>query len=280
MKNLFLFLWRFKYFILFLLLEIFSFYLIFQNSNFHHAAFVNSSNAMAANVNESVKSMKDYLNLKKVNGDLATENARLRSMLKDSYYSDTASKKNVTDTVHHQQYSLIAAKVINNSVNRRNNYLTLDIGSQQGIQSEMGVVCSEGLVGIVKDVSPHFCSVMSFLHKDSRISAKVKKSGYIGSLVWDGYSSDHAELRDIALHVQLAKGDTIVTSSYSSIFPEGIMLGFVDEVEKKAGDNFYNITVRLSTDFSKLTYVYVVNNVLKAEQEKLEQTQQEKKNVR
>src|SRR5690242_991305 len=124
MKNLFLLLWRFKYFILFLLLETFCFYLIYQNSNFHHAALVNSSNAVAANVNESVKSMKDYLNLKKVNGDLATENARLRSMLKDSYYTDTATKKNVSDTVNHQQYSLIAAKVINNSINKRNNYLT------------------------------------------------------------------------------------------------------------------------------------------------------------
>src|SRR5204862_918106 len=102
--------WRFKYFILFLLLEAFCFYLVFQNSNFHHAAFVNSSNAVAANVNESVKSFKDYLNLKKVNGDLATENARLRSQLKDAFYSDTAVKKNVADTVNHQQYSFIAAK--------------------------------------------------------------------------------------------------------------------------------------------------------------------------
>jgi rod shape-determining protein MreC len=278
MKNLFLFLWRFKYFILFLVLEIFCFFLIYQNSNFHHAAFVNSSNTVAANVNESVKSLKDYLNLKKVNGDLASENARLRSMLKDAYYSDTAARRNITDTVNHQQYSFIAAKVINNSVNRRNNYLTLDVGSLQGVQSEMGVVCSEGLVGIVKDVSPHFCSVMSFLHKDSKISAKVQKSGYIGSLIWDGYSSNRAELKDIALHVQLAKGDSIVTSSYSSIFPEGIMLGWVDEVEKKAGDNFYKITVRLSTDFSKLTYVYVINNVLKEEQKKIEEEQQ--KNVR
>src|SRR3569832_569580 len=111
MKNLFLFLWRFKYFILFLLLEIFSFYLIFQNSNFHHAAFVNSSNAMAANVNESVKSMKDYLNMKKVNGDLATENARLRSILKKTKKKKTKKKKKKTKTKQQQQNTHKAAKV-------------------------------------------------------------------------------------------------------------------------------------------------------------------------
>src|ERR1051325_3187391 len=105
MKNLFLFLWRFKYFIFFLILETFCFYLIYQNNNFHHAALVNSSNAVAANVNESVKSFKDYLNLKKVNADLTTENAKLRSQMKDAFYSDTAAKKNIADTILHQQYS-------------------------------------------------------------------------------------------------------------------------------------------------------------------------------
>jgi len=273
MRNLFLFLWRFKYFILFLLTEGFCFILIFQNNNFHHAAFVNSTNSMAARMNETVTNFKEYFNLKKVNNDLSLENSRLRGLLPQAYYVDSAEKKNISDSIHHQQYSFITAKVINNSVNRRNNYLTLNIGSLQGVKPEMGVVCSEGLVGIVKDVSEHFCSVMSFLHKDSRISAKIKKSGYIGSLVWDGYDADHATLKDIALHVQLAKGDTIVTSSYSSIFPEDIMIGRVETFESKAGDNFYDITIRLSTDFNKLSYVYIVTNVLKEEQRALEDLQ-------
>jgi rod shape-determining protein MreC len=273
MKNLFLFLWRFKYFILFLLTEAFCFYLIFRNSNFHHSALVNSSNSVAASVSETVTSVKEYVNLRKVNNDLALENSKLRSMLPETYYADSATKKSINDSLHHQQYSFITAKVINNSVNRRNNYLTLNIGSLQGIEPEMGVISSEGIVGIVKDTSKHFCSVMSFLHKDSKISAKLKKSGYIGSLVWDGYDANHASLKDIATHVQLSKGDTIVTSSYSSIFPENIMIGRIEDFERKAGDNFYEISVRLSTDFSKLSYVYVVNNVLKEEQQKLEQLQ-------
>jgi rod shape-determining protein MreC len=273
MKNLFLFLWRFKYFILFLLTETFCFYLIFRNSNFHRSAFVNSSNVVAASVSETVTSVKEYVNLRKVNNDLAFENSKLRSMLPEAYYIDSATKKNIIDSVHHQQYSFITGKVINNSVNRRNNYLTLNIGGLQGVKPEMGVISSEGVVGIVKDTSKHFCSIMSFLHKDSKISAKLKKSGYIGSLIWEGYDATHASLKDIATHVQFVKGDTVVTSSYSSIFPEDIMIGRIEDFETKAGDNFYEITVRLSTDFSKLSYVYVVNNLLKEEQQKLEQPQ-------
>ena len=275
MRTLFLFLWRFRYFILFILLEGFCLYEVYRNSNFHHAAIVNSTNAMAANINQTVTTVTDYINLGKVNSNISLENARLRSMLPEVFYSDSTEKKSINDTVLHQQYSFMSAKVVDNSVNRRNNYLTLNKGSLHGVQREMGVVCSEGLVGIVKDVSPHFCSVMSFLHKDSRISAKVKKSGYIGSLVWDGTNSEHATLKDIALHVQLAKGDTIVTSSYSSIFPEGIMIGWVEDFEAKAGDNFYNITIRLSTEFSRLSYAYIVSNVLKAEQQILEAEQKD-----
>ena len=179
----------------------------------------------------------------------------------------------MVDTVHKQQYTFVTAKVINNSVNRRNNYLTLNKGGLQGIKPEMGVVCAEGIVGIIKDTSGHFSSVLSLLHKDARISAKVKKSGYIGSLVWDGYDFRHATLKDIALHVKLTRGDSIVTSSFSSIFPEGIMIGTVEDIETKEGDKFYSITVKLSTDFSNLSSVYIVENMLKGEQQSLEEKQ-------
>jgi rod shape-determining protein MreC len=273
MRALFLFLWRFKYFILFLLIEGFCFFLIFQNRNFHRTAFINSTNTIAVSVNESVTTFKEYLNLKKVNSDLSDENSQLRSQLQDAFYVDTAEKKTVNDTIYHQQYSFLTAKVINNSANRRNNYLTLNKGSLQDVKPEMGVICSEGIVGIVKDVSEHFCSVLSFLHKDARMSAKIKKSEYIGSLIWDGYDATEATLKDIAIHVKLEKGDTIVTSSFSAIFPEGIMMGTIEDFKTKEGDNFYDITVHLSTDFSKLSYVYIVNNVLKEEQRQLEKLQ-------
>ena len=165
----------------------------------------------------------------------------------------------------------MTAKVINNSTNRRNNYLTLNKGSKQGVKPEMGVICSDGIVGIVKDVSEHYCSVISFLHKDSRFSARIKKNGYIGSMVWNGYDETHGTLNDIAKHVKVSKGDTIVTSSYSAIFPDGVFIGIVDEVTSTGGNNFQDITVKLSTPFGKLSYVYIISNLYKDEQKALEE---------
>jgi len=271
MRNLFLFLWKYNFFIVFLLLEGFCTYLIVQNNNFQRASFINSSNQVTAEVNSWVNSISEYINLRTTNEALSRENAALKSLIPDIYYVDSALKHQSVDSIHKQQYSFITAKVVNNSVNRRNNYLTLNRGSRQGIVPEMGVVSGQGIVGIVKDVSEHYCSVMSFLHKDSRISARIKKNGYIGSMVWDGYDPVHASLKDIAKHVPLTRGDTIVTSSFSSIFPEGIMIGIVEEVKPGAGENFQNIKVRLSTPFGNLSYVYIIGNLLKTEQRALEE---------
>ncbi len=273
MRSLFLFLWRYNFFILFLVMETFSFFLIIRNSNFHRASYINSTNDVAAKVNGTVSAITEYINLTKANEALSRENAALHSLLPGSFYIDSVLKQLVIDTVHRQQYTFVTAKVINNSVNRRNNYLTLNKGGLQGIKPEMGVVCAQGIVGIVKDTGAHFSSVLSLLHKDTRISAKVKKNGYIGSLVWDGFDFRHAILKDIALHVKLAMGDTVVTSSFSSIFPEGIMIGVVENFETREGDKFYTIDVRLSTDFSNLSSVYIVENMMKREQQVLEEKQ-------
>jgi len=270
MRNLFVILWKYNFFILFLLIEIFCSYLIVQNNNFQHASFVNSSNKVAANVQAVVSDITDYIHLRTINDALARENAGFHSVMPDIFYIDSVQKKLMRDSTYKQQYTFMPAKVINNSTNRRNNYLTLNKGSDQDVKPEMGIVSSEGIVGIVKDVSPHFCTVMSILHKDSHISTKIKKSGYIGSLMWEGTNAEYAVLKDIPKHVKLAKGDTLITSSFSSIFPEGIMIGTINTFDPKSGDNFYSIQVKLSTDFSNLSYVYIVTNVLKEEQKKLE----------
>jgi len=272
MRSLFLFLWRYNFFILFLMMETLSFFLIIRNSNFHHASYFNSTNAMVAKVNGTVSAITEYINLSKANEALARENAAMHSLMPGSYYIDSVLKQLVIDTVHKKQFSFMTAKVINNSVNRRNNYLTLNKGGLQGITPDMGVVCADGIVGIVKDTSAHFSSVLSLLHKDFHVAAKVKKNGYVGSLEWGGFNFREARLKEIARHVQLAKGDTIVTGN-SKIFPEGIMIGTVTDFEAKEGDIFYTITVKLSTDFSNLSSVYIVENLMKDEQQKLEEKQ-------
>jgi rod shape-determining protein MreC len=270
MKNLFLFLWRNNYSIIFLLFEILCFVLIIRNNNFQNTSAFNSSNKIAGTVMEGVNYVNEYINLKATNKNLAKENARLRSLLPDAYYENGILKNTVNDTIKHQQYSFIVAKVINNSITRRNNYLTLDKGTLQGIKPEMGVITSQGVVGIVKNVSDHYCTVMSMLHKDARIGARFKNNNYFGSLAWEGADPTVAVLKDIAKHVSFKVGDTVVTTSYSAVFPENILIGIVASSDIKPGENFYNIQIKLSTNFSNLTYVYVVDNVLKPEQRQLE----------
>lgn len=270
MRNLFLFLWKYNFFILFLLLEMLCGYLIVRNNNFQRASFINSTNEAAVKVNGVVSAVTEYINLRITNDALSRENAGLKTLMPNVYYVDSAIRRSINDTTLKQQYTFMTAKVINNSINRRNNYLTLDRGSLQGVKPEMGVVCPNGIVGIVKDVSDHYCTVMSFLHKSSLVSSRIKRTQFIGSLKWEGIDASHALLDDIENHVKVAKGDTIITTSFSSVYPEGVLVGIVDNVSPGKGSTFQNISVRLSTEFGSLSYVYIVDNLFKDEQKALE----------
>ncbi len=270
MRSLFLLLWRNNFTLLFLLLWTLSFLLVIRNNNFQQVSVFNSTNKVVASVLEGVNYVKEYINLKENNASLARENSNLKSLLPGTWYENRALRTMVNDTLKSQQYTYITARVVNNSINRRSNYLTLDKGSLQGIEKDMGVISSAGVVGIVKDVSKHYCTVMSVLHKNTRISTRFKSNNYFGSLEWDGADSREATLLEIAKHVKFKVGDTLVTTVYSAIFPEGVMVGVVKDSELKPGDNFYKITVRLSTNFSNLSHVYIVDNLLKQEQKTLE----------
>ena len=269
MRNLILFLTRNYYILLFLFLETISVFLIVQNNNFQHAQFLNSSNAVAGNIYETYSQISDYFGLKEQNKKLAEENTKLRNQLRQSFSKTTPSLSSAIDSLH-KQYIYLAAKVVNNSTTRKKNYLTLNIGSKQGVKPEMAVICGDGVVGIVRDVSDNFSSVMSVLHESSRIPVTIKKFGENSILIWKGEDEWHAKIERIPSHLNLTKGDTIVTSSYSSIFPEGIMIGRIDDFQKIAGNTFFDVTIKLSTDFHKLYYVNVVKNLMKSEQEALE----------
>lgn len=270
MRSLFLLLWRNNFTLLFLLLLSLSFYLIILNNNFQQVSVFNSTNKISASILEAVNYVKEYINLKENNASLARENAKLKSQLPDASYENGILHTVVADSSRFQQYSYITARVINNSINRRNNFITLDKGSLQGVKKDMGVISSFGVVGIVKDVSLHYCTVMSLLHKNTKISTKFKNSNYFGSLVWEGTDVKEATLLEIAKHVKFQVGDTLLTTVYSSIFPEGVMVGVVKDFELRPGDNFYHINVKLSTNFANLSHVYIVDNLLKKEQWELE----------
>ncbi|HEX8516485.1 MAG TPA: rod shape-determining protein MreC [Bacteroidia bacterium] len=271
MRNLLLFIWKHYFFFVFLMLETYCIYLVVQHNYYQHASFINSSNNLSAGILKTSQGVEDYFYLKNVNEMLAKENAELRSRLLESYSMVVNDWRTVGDTVLRQKYTYTSAKVVNNSTNRRNNFLTLDKGSKQGVSKDMAVITNAGIVGQVKDVSENFCTVKSMLHSQSIVSAKIKKDGSYGPLTWDGENFEYVTLRDIPTHVRLVKGDTIVTSPYSITFPENIRIGTVESFVRKSGEYFYTVKVRLLTDFKKLTHVYIVENKLKKEQQDLEQ---------
>jgi rod shape-determining protein MreC len=269
MRNLLRFLVTYHFAITFVILESFAYYLVVHNNNYQQARFINFAQKISGYLSVKIDKLDQYLFLKKVNQQLVAENMNLRNQL-ERYKLEISNKQvEINDTLRHQKYSFIAAKVVNNSVNRQYNYITLNKGSGDGIKSEMAVISDNGVAGIVESVTEHFAMVISLLNRNLKVSAKIKKSNYFGSFEWSGTNYQKGYLKDIPLHVKLSEGDTIVTSGYSTIFPEGILIGFVSKVENKGG-NFYDITLKISNDFKNLTYVYVVNNLRKTEQQSLE----------
>lgn len=275
MRNLILFFTKNYYFLLFLFLESLSVFLVIQNNHFQRAQFLNSSNAISGNIFLVYSDVTDYFGLKEKNEKLAMENAMLRNQLRAAFTDYSSKPSLVKDSSQRQQYQYITAKVVNNSIDRRKNYLTLNRGSKQGIKKEMGVICGQGIVGIVRDVSENFCSVMSLLHENIRIPVTIKKFGENTILTWNGSDNEIGQMDRIPSHLEISKGDTVVTSSYSSIFPSGILVGTISDFEKVAGNTFYNVTIRFSTNFNRLSYVYVVNNLTKEEQTTLEKKSQQ-----
>lgn len=254
-------------FFLFILLEFFAFFYIIKSNYYQQSVFINSANAISGGIYKTHSNITDYLSLKPINKILAEENAKLWNLQKISFIKTNNKTFLINDTLYQQQYEYTSANVISNSYNRANNYLTLNKGYNQGIREEMGVMTSQGIVGIIKDVSANFSTVTSVLHSKSKISAKIKKNNYIGTIVWEGGDYRIATLKDIPTHVKIFSGDTIVTSGYSLIFPGGILIGTIYTYDVNKGKDFYDIKVRLCTDFNNISYVYVIKSLMKDELE-------------
>ncbi|MCD6354352.1 MAG: rod shape-determining protein MreC [Prolixibacteraceae bacterium] len=263
-------------FLLFLLLEIVSFILLFNFGRYQKVQYFNSANRITASVYRGFNSVVNYFELTKINRELADENALLKSQIQLKKNSEVASLSNVSRFfVGDTTYKYIPVRVINNSVNKVFNYITLDKGWKQGIKPDQGIVSPNGIVGVVISVSNSYSLGLSVLNQRWSVSVKLKKNGYFGSLSWRGNDYRIANLMEIPFHVELAHGDTVVTSGYSSIFPEGILVGTIQSFSKPQGENYYNIQVRLSTDFKALSFVDVIENMNKKEIKKLENVNQD-----
>lgn len=226
---------------------------------------MSSAGSVANGIYDAANNVTSYFGLKDINEDLQRRNAELESEVialreqnaryEQLYYADT-----MTVIEPMRRFDFIIGRVINNSISHPYNYITLDKGSNDGIEPDMGVVDQNGVVGKVNKVGPNHSLIISLLNPHLRLSCKVKGNDAFGSLVWDGKYHDEAILEELPRHTIYEKGDTVVTSGYSAVFPEGIPVGIVIGNERTIDDNFYTLRIRLLTDFSRLSNVRVIRN--------------------
>lgn len=273
MKNLIDFIVRNSSWFVFILYFILSGILLFNNNPYQHCIYLTSANSVVSSVYSGINSITSYFYLRDINDDLQLRNAALEMEVLDLRNQVHDYKILYGDTTinfeTNSQFDFIVSRVISNSISLQQNYITINKGLNDGIDSEMGVVDQNGVVGIVNIAGNHSARIISLLNPNLRLSCKVKGSDYFGSLVWDGKSPYYAILEEMPRHVKFEKGDTIVTSGYSAVFPEGIMVGVIDEQLNSGADNFFSLKIKLSTDFTQLSTVRVLKNNMKDEFNKL-----------
>jgi len=260
---------------LFLILEVISFTMIVKNQNYHKSIFLTSSNNVVSEIYVFNNSIFEFFKLKGANENLSEENTALKNeiiQLKNKLSTILPRQKDSLKfkIPPEMEYKFISAKVINNSTNKIQNYITLNKGFSDGIEVDMGVICDEGVVGIIKTVSEKFSVVIPILNERLKVNCKFSKSNYSGPLQWSGLDYRYANLEDIARHVEFSLGDSLVTSGFTNAFPEGIPIGTIEHFNIKPSDPYYNINVKLSVNFRTLSYVKVINYLNYREQKCLE----------
>ncbi|NDV66798.1 rod shape-determining protein MreC [Bacteroides sp. 224] len=276
MRNLLDFLIKYNYWFLFILLEVVCFGLLFRFNHYQQGVFFSSANVLTGAIYEVSGGISSYFHLKQVNDALIERNIELEAKVVEL---ESVLKDNQLDSVfiHNKTLSSMAdievfkAHVINNTVNKVDNYITLNKGTIDGIKPEMGVIDGRGVVGIVYMTSTHYSVAISLLNSKSNISCKIKGSDYFGYLRWEyGNEPNAAYLKDLPRHAEFNIGDTVITSGYSTVFPEGIMVGTIEELGDSHDGLSYLLKVKLATDFGKISNVRIISREGQNEQHDLE----------
>ena len=264
MYNLLAFLRKYQFFALFVLLEIVSFLLLANSYSYHKSLQFNAVSDLSGNLFSNFNSIESYFSLKEENEKLLEENTLLRKGLASSFLiSDTSFA--YSDSLYNYQ----SAQVVSNSVSNQNNFMLVNKGSLHGVEIEMGVISGQGIAGIVIGTSKHFSRIMSILHRNTRISGRIKKNNQLVNVVWDGQDYSVGQVNDIPSHIRLNQGDTIITSGNSLIFPEGIVIGTIIDQTIAENKTLGEATLAFGTDFNSLQYVYLIKNKMKPEQDSL-----------
>lgn len=271
MQQIISFLYKNKYFILFLLLESFAIFFTIQSHSYHRSKFINSANFLSGGVYNKINNFKEFLLLKDENTRLAEENVQLKNLLNQVDKNIIQQNTKEIDTINFsQKYHYVSAKIINNNYRKNNNYLTINKGESSHIHSDLGVINSKGIIGITKSVSNKYATVLSILNVNSRINVKLLKSNHFGSLSWDNKDFNTVQLLDLPIQANLKIGDTIVTGGKSTIFPEGIPVGIIKDFNTK-NNNYDFINITLFNDMSSIGFVEVITNLDKEEIKNLEE---------
>ena len=270
MKNLFRLIYRYHVVLLFVILETLSLSMVVTYNNYQRATFFDSSNFFTGTLFEGFSSFVQIFEFKQVNIKMAEENAVLRAALQEHLLKSNPGTYKSSDSIYLPRiardsslkavYRFTTARVVNNSVNQQHNFITLNKGRHDGIKPDMGVIANGQVVGLVTNVSENFSTVISLLNSRWKISAKIKRNDYFGSLSWDGKDYRRVQLNEIPYHVPVQNGDTVVTTGYSSSFPEGLIIGTISDFSIGTGSNFYKIEVMLAADFKNLVVVGLVEN--------------------
>lgn len=270
MERLFNFIYTYRAFFTFFLLEFFCAWLIIENSQYQSTKYFNSSNRFIANLNTLSQNVREYISLRSVNATLANENASLRNQLEKLNRWIAANKLDKRDTTRLKQFDYFSAKVINNSTQLYKNFITIDRGFKSGVETGMGVISGDFAIGKVKSVSDNYAVIISLLNIDFQVSSEIKRTGHFGTIQWEGIDPAIISLKYIPRHVNLVVGDSIVTSGYSTVFPSGVFIGKIKEFKLREEALFYDIKVELAQDFGKLKFVDVIKFRQKKERDSLE----------
>lgn len=273
MRNLIFLFIRHGGFVIFIFMEFLCMYLIINNNQTQRAIYFNSLSAATDALTQKFDNITQFINLSSVADSLVKKNAALLAEAENAKFIKTILRDTVNSPETAQLFTFIESKVISNSINKNNNSLTINRGSEQGVLPSMGVIGANqsGVVGIVKSTTKNYARILSILHRQSIISASIRRNGHFGSIVWKSNDPTAVNLIDVPKHADVVIGDTIQTSGYSTIFPEGITIGIVDTFWIPSGSNFFEIQVTLINDINKTKYVYVVNNLMREEVEKIKE---------
>ncbi len=266
MNNLLHFFIKHSAWFIFAIYVILSLVLLFRDNPYQQSVYLTSANSVSAAVYKAFNSVTSYFHLRDINESLQERNAALEMELIELRNQMGEMALNLPDSMQQpalKQYTFVMAQVISNSIAQPNNYITINRGYMDGVSPEMGVIDQNGVVGIVNVAGPHAARVISLLNPHMRLSCKLQRSGFYGSLVWDGKSPRYAVLEELPKHITYNKGDTIVTSGYSAVFPEGIIVGTIEGLAHGTSDSFLSLRIKLSTNFSQLSSVRVITNSMK-----------------